>query len=128
MLYAVTIEPLNTMFFVSERPDDNDWEVQEGVSLDAAPLYGTWTPDREPFEQILCASTSDPKYYKLFRNRRDIDTDQFRPTGRHYGGLFSKPTWERFAREAPPALAILEIPDEEPYEPSEAVAAHERGA
>ncbi len=79
-------------------------------------------------KQILCVSSSDPTYYKLFRNRRDIDPDQFRSTGRHYGGLFSKPSWERFAREAPAALAILEIPDDEPYEPSEAVASHERGA
>ena len=50
MLYAVTIEPLNTIFFVSERPDECEWEVQEGVSLDAAPLYGTWTAEREAFE------------------------------------------------------------------------------
>ena len=123
MLYAVTIEPLNTTFFVSERPEDNEWEVQEGVALDAAPLYGTWTADREPFEQILCESTSDPKYYKLFRNRRDIDPGQFRPTGRHFGGLFSKPSWDRFAKQAPAAIATLCIEVDEPPGATEAAVA-----
>ena len=101
---------------------------RKGFLLDAAPLYGTWTPERAPFKQILCVSCSDPKYDKLFRNRRDVNADQFQPTGRHYGSLFSKPSWERFAAEAPAAFAILEIPDEEPYEPSEAVTSRERGA
>jgi hypothetical protein len=128
MLYAVTIETLNTTFFVCDCPDTNEWQLQEGVSLDSAPLYGTGRPDRVPFEQILCESISDPKYYKLFRNPKDIDPDQFRPTGRHYGGLFSKPSWERFAKRAPSAIAILEIPDEVPHGPLQAVASHEQGA
>ncbi len=128
MLYAVTIDTLNTTFFVCDRPDENEWEMQEGVSIDASPLYGTWRPDRRPFEQILCEATSDPKYYKVFKYREDIDLDQFQPTGRHYGGLFSKASWERFAKIAPSAIAILEIPDEEPHGPLEAFASHERGA
>ena len=65
MLYAVTIEPLNAIFFVSDRPDDNQWEVQEGVELDIIPLYGTWTPDLGPLHQTLCVSTSDPKHFKV---------------------------------------------------------------
>jgi hypothetical protein len=128
MLYTVTIEPLNTIIFVSERPDANPWEIQEGVSLDAAPLYGTWTPDRGPLEQILCVSTSDPRFYKIFRNQRDIDPAEFRPTGRHFGGIFSKPTWERFAKIAPAGLAILEIEgDEPPGATEDAVAMIKRG-
>ena len=128
MLYTVTLEPLNTIFFVSERPEDNEWELQEGVALDAAPLYGRWTPDREPFEQILCVSTSDPKYFKIFRNRRDIDPTQFQPTGRHFGGILSKPTWERFAKHAPAAIATLcLVVDEPPGATEEAVAAIKRG-
>jgi hypothetical protein len=114
MLYAVTIEPLNTIVFVSERPEDNEWEVQEGVALDAAPLYGAWTPDRGPIDEILCVSTSEPKYFKVFRDRRHIDPAEFRPTGRHFGGIFSKPTWERFAKLAPSGLAILDIGSDEP--------------
>jgi hypothetical protein len=41
MLYAATINPLNTIVLVSERPEDNPWEVQEGVAPDAAPHYGS---------------------------------------------------------------------------------------
>ena len=52
VLYAITIEPLNTIVFAAERPEDNPWEVHEGVALDAAPLYGTWTADRGSLEEI----------------------------------------------------------------------------
>jgi hypothetical protein len=47
MLYAVTIDPLNAIFFVSERPDGDQWELLEGVSLDAPPVYGIGRPGRE---------------------------------------------------------------------------------
>jgi hypothetical protein len=124
MLYAVTIEPLNTICFVSERPEENEWEVQEGVSLDAAPLYGPRTPDRAPLDEILCVSASDPKYFKVYRDPRDIDPAQFRPMGRRYGGIFSKPTWERFAKHITPTLAALDVSvDEPPGATEQAVAA-----
>ena len=48
MLYAVTIDPLNGIYFVYDRPDDNPWEVEEGVELDIYPFFGTSTPDRGP--------------------------------------------------------------------------------
>ncbi len=48
MLYAVNIEPFNATFFVSERPDDDEWEVQEGVELDLPFNYGTWPHGAEP--------------------------------------------------------------------------------
>ncbi len=114
MLYAVTIEPLNSIFFVSDPPDDSEWKVQEGVWLDAAPLYGPRPADRGPIDEILCVSTGNPSYFKIYRNERDIDPAQFRPTGRRYGGIFSKPTWERFAKHVPPALANLDISIDEP--------------
>jgi hypothetical protein len=128
MLYAVTVEPLNTICFVSERPDDNPWEVQEGVALDITLNFniGPWDP--EGSGHILCVSTSDPKYYKLFKNTRDIDPAQFRPAGRHFGGLFSKPSWERFAKHAPAFLAALDVSVEEPPGATEeAVAMIKRG-
>jgi hypothetical protein len=123
MLYAVTIEPLNTICFVSERPDDNPWEVQEGVALDITFNFniGPWDP--EGAGHILCVSTSDPKHYKLFKNKRDIDPAQFRPAGRRFGGLFSKPSWERFAKQAPAALATLDVSVDEPPGATEAAVA-----
>ena len=121
MLYAVTIELHDTTFFVSDRPDDCEWEVQEGVELYLTSNFGTWTPDLGPLRQILCVSNSDPKYYRVFKNPKDIGPHGYRPTGRHFGGLFPKDVWERFAKTAPSALAILAIGDEEPAEAIEEV-------
>ena len=121
MLYAVTIELLNTIFFVSDRPDECEWEVQEGVELELTPIYGTWTPDLGPLRQILCVSNSDPKSFRVLTNPRDIDPLGYRPTGRDFGGLFPKATWERFAKRAPSALAILAIGDDEPAQAAEEV-------
>ena len=73
MLYAVTIEPLNTTFFVSERPEDNEWEVQEGVALEIPFNYGTWTSWRRATRTNPLRFDLGSKYYKLFKNRRDID-------------------------------------------------------
>lgn len=114
MLYALTIDPLNTTFFVSDRPDTNEWEVQEGVELDILPLFGTWTPDLGPLRQTLCVSISDPKYFKVVQHSKDFSTREFRPTGRRFGGLFPKARWERFVKEVPAAVAFLRIGDEEP--------------
>jgi hypothetical protein len=123
MLYAVTIEPFNTICFVSERPDENPWEVQEGVGLDI-PFNLTMGPsDGEDAWPILCVSTSDPRYYKLFKYRRDIDPAQFRPVERHFGGLFSKPSWERFAKLASTGLATRDIEEFEPPGATEAAVA-----
>jgi hypothetical protein len=34
VLYAVTNEPLRAVFFLDERPEENSWQVEEGVELD----------------------------------------------------------------------------------------------
>jgi hypothetical protein len=114
MLYAVTIEPLNAIYFVSDRPDECEWEVQEGVELELTPIYGTWTPDLGPLRQYLCVSNSNPKYYRVVTNPRDIGPLGYRPAGLDFGGLFPKAVWERFAKEVPSAIRILAIGDEEP--------------
>jgi hypothetical protein len=128
MLYAVTIDPLNTIVFVYDRPDDIPWEVEEGVELDINPLFGTWTPDREPLHQTLGVSISNPKYYRVFHHSKDIGNRGFRPTGRHFGGLFSKATWERFVKTAPGMIAVLCRDDEVSLgDAEEAFAAIEQG-
>lgn len=127
MLYAVTIEPLNTVIFLHERPDNSPWKVEEGVELDINPLFGTWTPDREPLHQTLCVSISNPKFYRVFHHSKDIGNRGFRPTGRHFGGLFSKATWEQFVKKAPGMIAALRWDDEPLGETEAALAAIERG-
>jgi hypothetical protein len=127
MLYAVTIEPFNVICFVTDRPDDSPWEVEEGVELDINPLFGTWTHNLGPLHQTLCVSTSDPKYYKVFMHSKDIGIREFRPTGRDFGGLFCKATWERFAKTAPGIIAALCTDDEPLGAAEEALTAIEQG-
>jgi hypothetical protein len=128
MLYAVTVEPLNAVYFVSDRPDDNPWEVQEGVELEIDPLYGTWTPDLGPLHQTLCVSTSNPKYFRVFLHSRDPGIEEYRPTGRDFAGFFSKAAWERIAKSAPGIIRALCTGDDEPLrDAQEAVAATAQG-
>ncbi len=121
MLYAVTIEPLNAIFFVTDRPDECAWEVQEGVELEVTSLFGTWTPDVGPLREILCVSNSDPKYYRVIRNSKDIGPLGYRPTGRDFGGQFPKAAWERFAKVASSSRTLLALGDDEPAEVTQEV-------
>jgi hypothetical protein len=124
MIYAVTIKPLNATFFLAERPAEGRWDVQEGVSLDIPSNYDAWPEGAECPEQVLCTSTADPSHFKLFKYHKDIDRNEFRPTGKRFGGVYSKTSWERFVRNLPATLATLEIPDREsPDVASEAVGA-----
>ena len=110
MLYAVTIEPLDAIFFLSEPPQGDHWHVQEGVWLDVPSNYDTWPEGEQQPEQILCASTSNPRHYKLFKYRRDIDPAEFRPTAQHFGGVYSGSSWGRFVKSLPAASQWLLSP------------------
>src|ERR1017187_7447002 len=114
MLYAVTIEPLNAIFFLAERLDADPWEVQEGVEIDIPPNYVTCSDSREHPEQILCRSVSDPNHYKIFKNKKDIDPSKFQPTGKHFGGMYSKLPWAQFMKNLPGSLEFQDFPDTEP--------------
>ena len=71
-------------------------KIEEGVGLDI-PSNLELRPSGEPGpEHVLCVSHSDPKHYKLFKFSRDIDPTEFKPTGKSFGGVFSKPAWEKF--------------------------------
>jgi hypothetical protein len=124
MLYAVTIEPLKAIFFLSEPPQGNDWQVQEGVWLDVPSNYHVWPEGDKCPEQVLCTSISNPLHYKLFKYSKDIDPTEFRPTTKHFGGVYSRSSWGRFVKNLPAALAVAAVPDRErPGATDEAVAA-----
>jgi hypothetical protein len=112
-MYAVTVEPLNSIFFVSDRPDPGPWPVEEGVGLDFSSNISSWPAGEPPPEQVLCVSTEDPKLYKIFKYAHEVGRTGFRPTGRYFGGIFSKGTWERFVRELPTVLTLPPGEDEE---------------
>jgi len=114
VLYAVTIDPLRAVFFLDERPDENGWQVQEGVQLDLPFNYDSWPEGEERPEQVLCTSIAEPNHYRMFKYRRDIDTAEFRPALKHFGGIYSRSTWARFVKNLPTGLIDRDRPDREP--------------
>ena len=127
MLYAVTIESLNAIFFVSERPDGNEWQVQQEVSIDVPANYAAHPKGAGQPEQVLCRSTVERNHYKVFNHLTDVDPAEFQPAGRHFGGVFSKSSWDRFVNEVPDALRMLDVSvDEPPGATEEAVATIKR--
>jgi hypothetical protein len=121
MLYAVTIEPLNSIAFLADRPEEGElWTIQEGVELDLPPFYFPWPEGTGQPLELLYVSTSDPKHYTLFKNRRGIDPAQFQEAGKRFGGVFSKSAWERFSKGLEASKSFFEIPDDEPPGATEA--------
>ncbi len=114
MLYAVTIEPLRAIYFLDTKPEENRWKVQEGVELDIPFNYDTWPDGEESPEQILCTSVENPLHYKLFKYRRDINPAEFQPTGKNFGGIYSRSTWARLTRSLAASTAVEDVPDTEP--------------
>lgn len=115
-MYAVTIEPLNSMIFLADRPDTEHGEVLEDVQLDLPPLdlFLLWPEGMDRPESVLCRSTSDEKHFKVFKNPKDIEPSGFQPTGKTFGGFFSKASWDRFVEQLPAHLKFLAIPDNDP--------------
>ncbi len=114
MLYAVTIEPFNAIFFVCDRPEQDEWEFEEGVELEIPFNYESGRTGNEPAELVLCRFLSNPRHYRMFKNIKDVDLTEFEPTGKHFGGLYSRSTWSRFMKNLPAALAVHNVPDSEP--------------
>jgi len=113
-MYALTIGPLQTMVFLSEPPENDHWEVQDGVQIDIPANYSDRPEGADVPEQILCVSTFEPKRYKVFKSSRDIDPAEFQQTGMSFGGVFSRTAWERFAKSLPATLAEPDPAEEEP--------------
>jgi hypothetical protein len=113
-MYAVTIEPLNSVFFLTDDPGEGPWAVEGGAQLDIPSNYDLRPKGAPPPEQVVCVSTSDPKHFKIFKYSRDINPSEFRPTGKSFGGLLSKRTWQSFRDSLSKHLAFLNIPDDDP--------------
>jgi hypothetical protein len=136
-MYAVTIEPIATIFFLSARPEGKVWDeiqqiaivqVQEGVGIDIAPNYAIWSEGADCPWPILCVSTTDPDRYKIVHETREIDPSLYRPAGKDFGGVLSKRTWERFQEKIPAWLADLAVPDTDPPGAMEEALCNIRGA
>ena len=112
-MYAVTLEPLNSVFFMSEDPGQGPWTVESGIDLDFPSNYDLW-PEGSPMpDQVVCISTSDPKHFKVFKFSRNVDPDEYRLTGKVFGGIYSRRSWERFKTILAAQLRIASIHDED---------------
>ena len=114
MSVAVKTPPLKAVYFVTERPDDVlGLEIEDGAWIDIPPNLHAWPEGVGRPEQVLCQSVTDPLHYKIFKYRMEIDPAEFREIGMHFGGTFSKSSWERFARVHASFKALHAIPDED---------------
>ena len=113
-MFAVTIDPLNAIAFLAVRPQGEQWSVQDEVEIDLPSNYADWSPGAAAPGQILCVSTSDKKRFKVFKSPHDINRAEFRPTGRNFGGVFSRVSWERFVSELPELLLNEDVTTDEP--------------
>ena len=96
---------MNSIYFVTERPENAPGlEIEEGW-IDIPPNLNEWPGGADSPEQVLCRSRSDTSHYKIFKYRGEIDLTEFEETGMNFGGTFSKASWERFARRLPSLLA-----------------------
>ena len=113
-MYAVTIEPLNSVVFLAEHPGEGPWEIQEDVGIDVPANYALRPEGAAPPDSVLAVSTADPRLYKVFRYRREAAPAGYQPTGKNFGGVFSRPAWEHFVTSLLEALANQAGDEDEP--------------
>ena len=111
-MHAVTVEPLQLIFFVTGDPGPGDWTVEEDVDLDLPGNIVIWA-DGDPIpEQVLCRSLKEKGLFKLVKHARDIDRHEYEPTNLWFGGIFSRRTWARFAELLPGEIAFFRLGEE----------------
>jgi hypothetical protein len=96
---SVQIHGTQSIYFLTETPDNPDGllEIDPGAWVEV-PMNVLWWPEgaRRP-ESVLCRSTEDPKYYKIFKYRNEIEGTEWEEAGLSFGGTFSKDSWREFA-------------------------------
>jgi hypothetical protein len=112
-MYAVTIQPLNAVFFVGVPPGDVPGDIQDNVEIDIPSYIYLLPGGEERPEQVLCVRKTDPKHYKLYKFQRDVDSGKYTPIGKNFGGIYSGETWERFRELLPRYLEFAAIPDDD---------------
>ncbi len=123
-MFAVTSPNQYTVYFLTERPDDpldhvidDDVQVQPLAQRDRS----VWPVGNRRPDKVLCRSRVNPKLYKEFKYRDEIDPAEFEETGKRFGGIYSKERWIEHKREADERVrgwretvkALAEIPDED---------------
>jgi hypothetical protein len=113
VLYAVEISGWNSILFMAERPPSGDWTVAEGVEIDVPVNFDLWPEEAPQPDQTLCRSTTNPNHYKVFKYSSDIDRSEFEPTGKGWGGIYSKRSFERLVTKLPILADRRDVPDDD---------------
>ena len=111
---AVRIPGIAAVYFLTEIPPDPDGlEIELGAWIDIPSNVHAWPPGVKAPEQVVCRSKEDPKRYKLYKYRREIEGTDYEDTGLLFGGTFTADSWDRFAKGMASILAIHALADEE---------------
>jgi hypothetical protein len=111
---AVQIPRMDSRYFLTEYPrNPQGLEVELGAWIDIPPNVHAWPEGARAPEQILGRSLEDPKHYKLFKYRREIDGTDWEDTGMSFGGTFTAESWEAFARSLASLNSLQTIPGDE---------------
>jgi hypothetical protein len=99
-----------SIYFLTEPPDQTEGlEVVEGAWVEVPTNVNLWPEGAARPETVLCRSRLDPKHYKMFKYRREIDSQEWEETGLNFGGTFSKLSWHAFASRIPSLMALQAI-------------------
>jgi hypothetical protein len=101
------------VFFLNEIPEnpDGSLEIEEGAWVEVPMNVAAWPEGARRPESVLCRSTEDPKHYKIYKYRNEIEGTEWEETGLNFGGTFSKDSWEDFARRLGAVRALHTVPD-----------------
>ena len=111
---SVVIPGLKALYFLTELPrDPKGLEIDRGAWIDIPSNVHAWPEGVKQPEQVLCRSSEDPKHYKLYKYRREIEGTDWEDTGLLFGGTFTAESWDRFAKRMASILAIHALADEE---------------
>lgn len=126
MLDALVMRPGGTAIFLwpPEGPSHwridpgtvpAEWEFRPDVVLDGVtPDLHEWPIGADSPEAVLCISRTDPKHFRVFKYRRDIDRSMFLETGWNYGGMYaaSRSLWDRLLGQHAEIRARLADPED----------------
>ena len=114
MSCSVMLPERDSIYFLTELPDQTDGlQIVEDAWVEVPMNVNLWPEGAPRPETVLFRSRCDPKHYKMFKYRREVDPREWEEAGVHFGGTFSKHSWHAFASRIPSLMAIDAIPDRE---------------
>jgi hypothetical protein len=114
MSCAVKVPGMNSVYFLTEPPDDReDFEIEEGAWVEVPMNHHLWTEDSPRPDPVLCQSREDRQHYKIFKYRDQVEEEVWEETGLNFGGTFSRTTWKRLAALFPAVRALHAITEDE---------------